>query len=136
MKVGVGVGFFVVNSGYVIISSAKGDVKEGELPEHFACPIPPSMRSILTGRGQVSLGRLANRFGSCIGTNTKPLHRVISPPSTPNHYSICPSVSLADTLEREPEHISRTDRISARQQKSAAANGVSKSSSEFQLQAL
>ena len=94
------------------------------------------MRSILTGRGQVSLGRLANRFGSCIGTNTKPLHRVISPPSTPNHYSICPSVSLADTLEREPEHISRTDRISARQQKSAAANGVSKSSSGFQLQAL
>lgn len=85
MKVGVGVGFFVVNSGYVIISSAKGDVKEGELPEHFACPIPPSMRSIFTERRQVILGRLANRSGSCTGTNTKLLHGVIGPPSTLNH---------------------------------------------------
>ena len=31
VKVGVGVGFFVVNSADVIISTAKRDVKEGEL---------------------------------------------------------------------------------------------------------
>ena len=57
-----------------------------ELPEGFACPTPPSVAPISAGRGRVISGRLANRFGSRFGTNTKLLRRVIGPISTPNDY--------------------------------------------------
>ena len=50
-----------------------------ELPEGFACPIPPSMGQFFAGRGRVISGLLANWFGSRFGTNTKLLRVVIGP---------------------------------------------------------
>ena len=35
-----------------------------EIPEGFACPIPPVVGPISWGRGRVISGRLLNRFGS------------------------------------------------------------------------
>ena len=55
---------------------AKGQT---ELPECFACPTPLSMRPIFVGRRRVTSGRLANRFKSRFGTNTKLLRGVIGP---------------------------------------------------------
>ena len=40
-----------------------------ELPEGFACPIPPSMGPIFAGRRRVISGRRANTFESRFGTN-------------------------------------------------------------------
>ena len=50
-------------------------------------PFPPSKRPIFAGRGRIISGRLAKRFGSRFGTNTKLWRGVISPISTPNDYS-------------------------------------------------
>ena len=44
------------------------------------------MGPIFGGRGRVISGRLANRFGSPFGTNTKLLRGVIGSVSTPNDY--------------------------------------------------
>ena len=52
----------------------------------FLDPLPPSMGPIFVGRGQIISGRLANRFGSRFGTNTKLLRRDIDPISTLNDY--------------------------------------------------
>ena len=57
-----------------------------ELPEGFACPIPPSMGPIFAGRGRVISGRRANKFGSRFGKNTKLLRGVFGPISMPNDY--------------------------------------------------
>ena len=57
-----------------------------ELPEGFACLIPPSMGPIFAGRGRVISGRRANTFGSRFGTNTKLLRGVFGPTSIPNDY--------------------------------------------------
>ena len=57
-----------------------------ELPEGFACLIPPSMRPIFAGRGRVISVRRANTFGSRFGTNTKLLRGVFGPTSMPNDY--------------------------------------------------
>ena len=40
-----------------------------ELPEGFACPIAPSIGSIIAGRGRVISGRLVNSLGSRFGTS-------------------------------------------------------------------
>jgi len=42
-----------------------------ELPEGFACPIAPSMGSIIAGRGRVISGRLVNSLGSRFGTSAR-----------------------------------------------------------------
>ena len=55
-------------------------------PEGVTCPTPTSMGPISAGRGRVISGRLANRFGSQFGTNTKLLPGVISPISAPSDY--------------------------------------------------
>ena len=55
-------------------------------PEGVTCPTPTSMRPISAGRGRVISGRLANRFGSRFGTNTKLLPGVIGPISAPSDY--------------------------------------------------
>lgn len=55
-------------------------------PEDVACATPTSMGPISAGRGWVSSGRLANRFGSRFGTYTKLLGGVIGPISAPNDY--------------------------------------------------
>ena len=52
-----------------------------------ACPIPPSMEPISAERGRVISGRQGeNRIESLFGTNTKLLHGVFGPTSTPNDY--------------------------------------------------
>ena len=53
-----------------------------ELPEGFACPIPPSMGPIFVGRRW----DIPNRFGSWFGTNKKLLRGVNGPISTTNDY--------------------------------------------------
>ena len=55
-------------------------------PEGVTCPTPTSMGPISAGRGRVISGRLANRFGSRFGTNTKLLPGVIGPISAPSDY--------------------------------------------------
>ena len=55
-------------------------------PEDVTCPTPTSMGPISAGRGRVISGRLANRFGSRFGTNTKLLPGVIGPISAPSDY--------------------------------------------------
>ena len=71
--------------------STKGQT---ELPECFVCPTLLSMRPIFVGRGRVISGRLANRFKSRFGTNTKLLRGVIGPISTLNAhlrpFVLCP----------------------------------------------
>ena len=47
---------------------------------------PASMGAISAGRGRVTSGRLANRFGSRFNTNTKLLRGVIGPISAPHDY--------------------------------------------------
>ena len=63
-----------------------------ELPEDFACPIPPSMGPIFAGRGQIISGHLANRIGSRLGMNTKLFSRVIGPISMPNDHDYLSTV--------------------------------------------
>ena len=55
-------------------------------PEGVTCPTPTSMGPISAWRGRVISGRLANRFGSRFGTNTKLLPGVIGPISAPSDY--------------------------------------------------
>ena len=55
-------------------------------PEGVTCPTPTSMGPISAGRGRVISGRLANKFGSRFGTNTKLLPGVIGPISAPSDY--------------------------------------------------
>ena len=56
-------------------------------PEGVACPTPTSMGPISVRRGRVISGRLANRFGSRFGSNTKLLPGVIGPTaSAPGDY--------------------------------------------------
>ena len=69
-----------------ILSMSKETKWWMELPEGFACPIPPSMGPILVGRRRVIPNHLANRFGSWFGTNRKLLCGVIGPISTTNDY--------------------------------------------------
>ena len=70
-----------------ILSMSKKKTKwRTELPEDFACPIPPSMGPIFEGRGQVISGHLANRIGSRLRMNTKLIFRVIGPISMPNDH--------------------------------------------------
>ena len=57
-----------------------------EIPEDFACPIPPVNGANFVGREWVISGHLANRFGSELGTSTKLMHGVIDLTSTPNDY--------------------------------------------------
>ena len=47
---------------------------------------PASMGAISAGRGRVTSGRLADRFGSRFNTNTKLLRGVIGPISAPHDY--------------------------------------------------
>jgi len=53
--------------------------------------------------GQVISGRLANRFGSRFGTNTKLLLGVIGPISTPNDY-LNTVLAFAGAAETVPAH--------------------------------
>ena len=53
-----------------------------EFSEGFACL--PSVKPIFAGRGRVFLSRLANRFGSRFGANTKLLRGLFSPIFTLN----------------------------------------------------
>ena len=55
-------------------------------PKGLACPIHFSVEPIFAGSGRVISGRLVKRFESRFGTNTKLLHGVIGPISTPNDY--------------------------------------------------
>ena len=57
-----------------------------EIPEGFACPIPPINGADFVGREWVISGHPVNRFGSGFGSNTKVLHEVIDPISVPNDY--------------------------------------------------
>ena len=63
-----------------------------ELPEDFACPIPPSVGPIFAGRGQVISGHLANRIESRLGMNTTLFFRVIGPISMPNDHDYLSTV--------------------------------------------
>ena len=69
-----------------ILSMSKETKWWMELPEGFACPIPPSMGPIFVGRRQVIPSHLVNRFGSWFGTNNKLSRGVIGPISTTNDY--------------------------------------------------
>ena len=57
-----------------------------EIPEGFACPIPPVNGADFVRREWVISCHLANRFGRELGTNTKLMHGVIDSISTPNDY--------------------------------------------------
>ena len=57
-----------------------------EIPEGFACPIPPINGAEFVGRERVISGNPAKRFGSGFGSSTKLLHEVINPISVLNNY--------------------------------------------------
>ena len=80
-------------------------------PEGVTCPTPTSMGPISAGRGRVISGRLANRFGSQFGTNTKLLPGVIGPISAPSDYLstvfdnvILACAGAAETIPPPPPH--------------------------------
>ena len=67
-------------------SVEKGQKWRTAHPEGVACPTPSSVGPIFAGRGWVILGRLANKFRSRFGTNTKLFRGVIGPISALNDY--------------------------------------------------
>ena len=75
------------NEKHILSLSKKKTKWRTDIREGFACPIPHSKGPIFAKRGRVISGRLANRFGSRFGTNTKLLRGVIGPVSTSNYYS-------------------------------------------------
>ena len=77
------------------------------LPEGFANTIPAWMGPIFVRRGRVISGLLADRFGSWFGMNTKLLHGVMGPISTPNGYLntvFDDAVSLHGSCKTMPSH--------------------------------
>ena len=77
------------------------------LPEGFANTIPAWMGLIFVGRGWVISGLLVDGFGSWFGTNTKLLHGVMGPISTPNDYLntvFDDAVSLHGSCKTMPSH--------------------------------
>ena len=55
-------------------------------PQGIECPTPPSAGDDFCWKGTAISGRLADRFGSRFGTNTKSLRGDIGPISTTNGY--------------------------------------------------
>ena len=78
-----------INEKHILSLSKKKKRQNGGRTSQKALrvPFPPSKRPIFAGRGRIISGRLAKRFGSRFGTNTKLWRGVISPISTPNDYS-------------------------------------------------
>ena len=73
-----------------ILSMSKKDKMAGGSPRRFCVSHSPFKGADYCGeklgRGRVISGRLANRFGSRFGTNTKLLRGVIGPISSPSDY--------------------------------------------------
>ena len=90
-----------------ILSTSKETKWWMELPEGFACPIPPQW-SQFVGRRRVIPSHLANRFGSWFGTNKK-LLRGVSGPAYNIVFCLCVSCRFSrfSMIQRNPVNVNQ-----------------------------